>query len=120
MIHDANGKHDANAKEPTLPDGWALIGDATSDVEEVDGHFPVLSKKQVGLALLSIGVTSDMVTSAIDKIPDTVKREGVRIHWNDSTSFHRDHPLIAQLSSMIGLDDSAIDEVWHIASTIDD
>jgi hypothetical protein len=74
--------------------------------------MPVLSRKQFRLGMRDLGVTSAMIDAALAAIPDENQREIAQIEWEDSDSYSRSHPLIAQLAAAFGKTNEQIDAAW--------
>jgi hypothetical protein len=85
--------------------------------EEIRSSLPDLSRKQFRLGMRDLGVTSAMINAAIAAIEDDDQREIAQIEWEDSASYARMHPLIAQLAGAFGKTDAEIDAVWVMAAT---
>lgn len=119
LIHDSTGTHDANADTPTTPNGWQLVeGEVTADEIDSD-EFPVLTRRQIRLALLGLGVTSEAVEQVIAQLPEGVERESAMIYWQDTNSFHRNHPLLVQVASALSLFAEQLDPAWMSAASLD-
>lgn len=78
--------------------------------------LPMLSARQLRLGLLALGVTGVQVEAALQAIPDGTAREAALIEWRHSTSYDRDHPLIADVGAALGLAEHDIDAAWLAAA----
>ncbi|PDT45343.1 hypothetical protein CO661_24065 [Sinorhizobium fredii] len=74
--------------------------------EELRSIMPALSRRQLLLGLISIGITEATVDAAL--AGDT---EGM-IEWKYASTFSRSHPLIADLSINFGLPPEQVDSLW--------
>lgn len=79
---------------------------------------PVLTAVQIRLGLLAAGIMPTAVDAAIAAIPDPVERSQAQAYWEYSTTYHRNHPLIAQLGSALGLSSDAIDALWQASASL--
>lgn len=70
-----------------------------------------ISRKQLKLALLDIGVTEEMIDASINTLPSPAKEQAM-IQWKDSSDFKFDHPLVAPLAAALGFNDEQIRNVW--------
>lgn len=116
LISDPTGQHDANAENPTIPVGWTLVED-TVTAEEIVNEFPVLSRRQLRLALLSLGVTTAAMEGVLASIVDLVEQESARIFWEDTVDFTRGHSLVTVIGSNLGMTDEQMDAAWMQAAT---
>lgn len=116
-IHTSDGSFDASVDD--APEGWQRIEDSTSADEIDSDDFPVLSKRQITLALFKLGITDAMVKAVINKIPDPISKATAEIYWDTTTSFHRDHPLVAQLAVALNIKESILDDTWNNAPSLD-
>ncbi len=73
---------------------------------EIRAAMRTLSRRQLLLALFSIGVTEAQVDTAL--LHDA---EGM-IEWKNASTFHRTHPLIDGMSFMFGLPPAQVDALW--------
>lgn len=81
--------------------------------------MPTITRRQLRLALLNLGITSDQVEAQIAAMPGTpIAREAAMIEWRDATTYHRDHALVAILGAALGLTESQIDDAWRQAGAL--
>ena len=80
--------------------------------------FPPLTPFQFWAQMEIEGLTAS-VEGSIDAISDAAERAVARARLNKSTSFNRDHPLIAQLSAVLGITDEQMDAMWRAAAAIE-
>lgn len=91
--------------------------DAIRNPTDASG-FPVLSAVQLRLGILAAGLTLEGIDAAIAAMPDPVARVRVETYWQYATQFERSHPLVAGMVSMLGLTDTAADDLWRAAGAL--
>lgn len=94
----------------------ALVGGVLVEVDALaltPLSQPTLTRRQLRLGLLANGITTAQVEAAIEAIPDPMAREVGRIEWADATTYERDHPLVAQIGTALGLTPEQIDDMWQ-------
>lgn len=77
-----------------------------------------LTRRQLRLALLSIGVTAEDVEAHIADIADPIERAAAMIEWEDATHYKRDHPLVADVATAMALPSEQVDVLWVWAAGI--
>lgn len=99
----------------------AAIGDRIVDgalvktiVPEI---FAPITPRQIRLALLSAGLL-DSIDTAIAAIPDEEARKAAQIEWDYALQYERSNPTLIALGTALGLDDTAIDDLWRSASNL--
>lgn len=121
---DAIGLYRPQPADP-IPDGKIAI---SSTVKRVDGvvkwvheledapppqvHYEPLSSRQIRLGLIQAGISLDDVATAINDISDQQHREIAQVEWEYASQFERDHHLIDQIGSSMGLTKEQIDSMW--------
>jgi len=80
--------------------------------------MPALTSRQLRLGLVLNGISLSSVEAAIDAIEDPTDREVARIEWEYASQFVRDHPLISQIGTAIGLTPAQIDTMWQEAQSL--
>jgi len=75
-----------------------------------------VSMRQARLSLLARGVLGQ-VDAAIDSLPSP-DREAARIEWDYSSVVARDSPLVEMMGAVLGLDESALDELFITAARL--
>lgn len=107
--------------EPGVGMGWAYIGGAfiaphvpSPSPEELRESFPTLNPAQIRLGLLSIGITEDMVETAL------AGDAAALTEWRHRPSYRRTHPLVIALSSPAHFDLPAeqVDALWLWAAEL--
>lgn len=73
--------------------------------------FNPISPRQIRLALLSLGVSQEMVKSQIDLLPSPTNQQAL-IAWEYSTYFERNAPLVESLGLALGLTIEQLDALW--------
>ena len=92
--------------------GWIKQGSEWVPPAPPTPTYPTLTRKQLRNGLLSIGVTLADVEAQIATISDPLEREAAMIDWQDTESYQRDYPLIAQIGTALGLPEEQIDALW--------
>lgn len=80
--------------------------------------MPTLTARQLRLSLLSIGITPAAVDTAISQIVDPQARAAAQIEWEYSSTYERNHPLVATLGATLGLTPAQVDAAWQQAAAI--
>lgn len=107
-------------------DGWALKEIPSPPEPEPEPEqqpapppLPTITRRQLRLALMRLGVTGDQVEAQIAAMPGTpIEREAAMIEWRDSSTYERNHPLVVALGAALGLTAAQIDNAWREAATI--
>ena len=106
-----------------------IIVNAQTGAVEIDNSFVqtvveapakplgALSRRQLRLGLLSIGIKSADVEAKIEDLPED-QREIAMIDWQDASEYERTHPLVSMLGASFGLTDEQIDEAWLAAQEL--
>jgi len=95
--------------------GWTYDGEAFHAPplpEPESGPLPTLSRRQLRLGLLSIGITAELVEAEIAATVDPVERAAALIEWQDASAYERDHPLVADLAASFALPPEQVDALW--------
>lgn len=75
--------------------------------------MPDITRRQLRLALLRLGITSDHVEARIAALEIApIEREAAMIEWRDSNTYQRDHWLVQMLGNALGMTEAQIDAVW--------
>lgn len=94
------------------PDPSIIItAEARAAAERASRLMP-LTRRQLRLGLLTNGITTSDVEAAIAAIPDQMDRAVAEIEWADASTYERDHPLIEQVGTALGLAPEQIDVMW--------
>jgi hypothetical protein len=100
--------------------GWVVDGDgftAPPAVQPATPPAPKLTRRQLRLQLLAIGITSEQVEAAIAELPEA-DRAVAMIEWQDASEYVRAHPLIDALAPALGLTTEQLDAAWAQAATL--
>lgn len=71
-----------------------------------------LTRRQFKLTLLNHNLL-DKVSTAIDTIEDPVLKMRAKIEFEDSTTFERLNPTLAELYKATGISESKLDSMWE-------
>lgn len=83
-----------------------------------DSFVPsAISPRQLRIALLERGVSTDMVEYAIDQMSEPLKSKAL-IEWEYALGFERINPLVTPIATILGYTEAQIDALWIYASTI--
>ena len=81
--------------------------------------LPAITRRQLRLALLRLGLTGAQVEAEIAGMPGTpAEREAVMIEWQDNDKFNRHHPLVVAIGAALGMNETQIDAAWKVAVTL--
>ena len=86
--------------------------------EEIRAAMPPLTARQLRLGLVGGGILPSQVDAAIAAIPDEQARAVAQIEWEYASQFERDHPLIEQVGTALGLTAEQIDTMWQAAMAL--
>ncbi|MEM8511091.1 hypothetical protein RCH14_000382 [Massilia sp. MP_M2] len=93
---------------------------AEIEAREAEALHPAVpqevSMRQARLALLGRSVLGQ-VDAAIESLPSP-EREAARIEWDYSSVVARNSPLVVMMGAALGLDDSALDQLFITAATL--
>ena len=78
--------------------------------------FPKLTRRQLRLGLLNIGITADIVEAQLNAIADPMDRAAAMIEWQDASSYERDHPVLVQVAAALNLPTEQVDALWMWAA----
>ncbi len=92
--------------------GWQVVDALPAEPAPLLPVLPPLTRRQLRLALLSIGVTAEDVEAHISDITDPVDRAAAMIEWEDATHYKRDHPLVADVAASMALPPAQVDALW--------
>jgi hypothetical protein len=77
---------------------------------------PAITRRQLRLWLHRNGKL-DAVISALSSLPEPAKTEAA-IEWEDATGFERNHPMVEQIGTALGLNALEMDNAWLEAAGI--
>lgn len=75
---------------------------------------PPLTARQLRLGLIGAGVTLTSVTAAIEALNDPA----ALVEWEYATVYERNHPLVVQIGTTLGLTANQVDTLWAQAFTL--
>lgn len=98
--------------------GWIFTGESWSSSISAAPPVPLaVTPRQIRLALLSVGVTAEMLDNAISSFDEPLRSQA-KIAWEYSTLFLRDNPLIKFVQTTLNWTDAQVDDLWRLANTI--
>lgn len=74
-----------------------------------------LTRRQLRLGLLEIGLAETAVLEAINEIEDATERAVALIDWQDADNYNFDHPLVKKLISKVGIPQQTVIQAWLAA-----
>lgn len=77
-----------------------------------------ISARQIRLWLIDNNISLTSVESAIDSIVDEKLREKTKVEWEYAPYVERNHPLIENICSILGLNKEQIDNAFFQASQL--
>lgn len=81
-----------------------------------------ITRRQMLLGLLSIGITEAMVEAEIaticDPVADPAEHAALMIEWRAAGTIERDHPLVRDLAAAFDLPSAQVDALWTWASVL--
>ncbi len=78
--------------------------------QKVAFETPPINRRQLRLQLHAMGVLAQVET-----LVTAANSTELKIWWEDTTEFHRDHPLVAQFAAQLGLNNEQVDAIWKLA-----
>lgn len=94
---------------------WEASGNTIPAYEPQPQPLEPLTRRQLRLGLLANGITTTDVEAAIATTPDPMDRAVAEIEWADASTYERDHHLIEQVGTALGLTPEQIDTMWEAA-----
>lgn len=86
---------------------------------EPEPSLAPLTARQLRLGLVAAaGILPSQVDTAIAAIPDEAARAVAEIEWEYASQFERNHPLIEQVGTALGLTTEQIDTMWQAAMAL--
>jgi tape measure domain-containing protein len=86
----------------------------TADLTEPPEVPQEITARQAVQALISNGITEDMVDAAIAQIPDATQRSMVSAEWRRSQTFERSRPALNALAVALGISQSRLDQLFIV------
>ena len=88
----------------------------TQEIEEIeDSEFTVCTPKQFRLAMMEFGIDPDYITSMLSSIPDETQRKIAMITWEYAVYIEKNHPLISEFASTLGVDRIQLNNIFKRA-----
>jgi len=88
----------------------------TQEIEEIeDSEFTVCTPKQFRLAMMEFGIDPDYITSMLSSIPDETQRKIAMITWEYAVYIEKNHPLISEFASSLGVDRVQLNNIFKRA-----
>lgn len=109
------GPNDDNY-EPNVREGEVLTIEAEAPAFEVLSVPTVVTMRQARLALLQVGLLSQ-VNTAVANMPGAAG-DTARIEWEFSSAVERNRPLVQSLIGALGLTESQLDDLFRLAATL--
>lgn len=106
---------DGAVEVPTPPDDARCIWDGAA-WSSVTPLCPSLTRRQLLLGLLAIGITGADVEAQLGLIEDPQERAAALIEWQAAGLYNRDHPLVAELALAFDLPETQVDDLWRWAA----
>ncbi|WKT94549.1 hypothetical protein QYR01_10620 [Brucella anthropi] len=83
--------------------------------EEKRELMPVITKRQLRLALVRHGISLAQVEAAIAAMPDGLPKQEAEIEWSDASEFRRLHPTLLLVAQALNLTNEQVDAMWDEA-----
>ena len=87
----------------------------TYSITEESAAIAPISPRQLETALLSLGITYEMVLAQIATLPSELKPIA-EIAWRRSGSFVRSEPAVGMIGSLLSLNSVQLDHIWEIGA----
>lgn len=78
---------------------------------------PALTRRQLRLGMLNLGVTTAQIEDLIAALPEPQKSIAL-IEWQDATIYERNHPLVGQIASALSLSNETMDAAWAASALL--
>lgn len=115
---EMNVPDDMSNRHRQLVAEWEAAGNTIPAYEPQPQPLVPLSRRQLRLGLLANGITTADVEVAIAATPDAMERAVAEIEWADASTYERDHHLIEQVGTALGLSPEQIDTMWETALSL--
>lgn len=80
-------------------------------------NIPDATPRQIRQALILSGVSTEMITAALDSLPEPT-RSLAKAEWEYSIAFKRNRPLVIQVGLMLGWTPKQVDDLWKLALSL--
>jgi hypothetical protein len=95
---------------------WVNAGNTPEPYVEIVDKITEVTMQQARLALLQSGKLP-LVDTAIQSMTG-MQGDAARITWQYSNTLKRNHPLVASMSGVLGLNESQIDSLFTLAASL--
>lgn len=114
VTRNSDQRQVAPCQSPSDPDyvayaNWVAAGNSPVTISSTPIVFGEISRAQLRLALEAAGLTA-AVEAAIAAGPASL-----RIMWEDSQTFHRNHPMVLGVQQAVGKTVEELDALWVAA-----
>lgn len=105
--------------EAMYPGAWR-VADHQPDPRPTQPAAPQVCTPAQGLVALFVikGITESDLLAAIEAIPDPAVRYTAQIGFSRATEWRRTSATMQQMSALLGLSDSELDELFTYAATV--
>lgn len=86
--------------------------------DEIRQNMPKLTRRQLRLGLIDLGVTPSEAQTIIDGKPAGVEKEKANVEWNDGERFGRLHALVLEVATAFNITPEELDTMWNDNSDI--
>jgi hypothetical protein len=101
--------------------GWVHSGDALAPAEpdpvQRRARISPVTMRQARLALLAAGRLAQ-ANAVLNALPPSPHKDGALIEWEYATTVRRDAPLIAAMTTALGLTDEQVDDLFVAAAAL--
>ena len=101
---------------------WEAQGNVIPPFVPQPAAPPPITRRQMLLGLLSIGITEAMVEAEIaticDPVADPAEHTALMIEWRAAGTIERNHPLVSDLAAAFDLPSGQVDALWTWASAL--
>jgi len=108
----------ANRHRVRIAEEWEAQGNLIPEYVPRPPSLPNLSRRQMLLALLSIGITEVMVEAQLAAIEDPVEQTAAMIEWRNAGTYQRGHQLVSDLAVAFNLPATQVDALWMWAAQL--
>jgi hypothetical protein len=88
-----------------------------AEFNRINAPFSV-TKRQLKQALVLSGIGLTLIDSAINEITDETERILMKLYWEESNEFERNHPKLREFAQSINITERQIDELFILASKL--
>ena len=77
-----------------------------------------VTRRQLKQSLVISQISLDAIDSAIAQISDDTERILMKLFWEESYEFERQHPKLIEFSNSLGISENQVDEIFILASKL--